>query len=87
MPTTCACGQRFSLEHALTCRQGRYIAMRHDEVRDLFAALLSETLTFSQSIWARGHLTGLGVTFALRDRQSMARDRGDSNFSKDDDFA
>ena len=43
MPTTCACGQRFSLEHALTCRRGRYIAMRHDEVRDLFAALLSET--------------------------------------------
>ena len=43
MPTTCACGQRFSLEHALTCRRGGYIAMRHDEVRDLFAALLSET--------------------------------------------
>ena len=36
MPTTCACGQRFSLEHALTCQRGGYITMRHDEVRDLF---------------------------------------------------
>ena len=43
MPTTCACGQRFSLEHALTCRRGGYITMRHDEVRDLFTTLLSET--------------------------------------------
>ena len=43
MPTTCACGQRFSLEHALTCRRSGYIAMRHDEVRDLFTALLMET--------------------------------------------
>ena len=44
-------------------------------------------LTFSPSIWARGHLTGLGATFALRDCQSMARDRGDFSFSKDNDFA
>ena len=43
MPATCACGERFSLEHALTCRHGGYIVMCHDEVRDLFAALLSET--------------------------------------------
>ena len=42
LPTNCTCGQRFSLEHALTCRRGGYIAMRHDEVRDLFASLLGE---------------------------------------------
>ena len=39
----CARGQRFSLEHALTCWRGGYIAIRHDEVRYLFATLLSET--------------------------------------------
>ena len=39
----CAHGQRLSFEHALTCQRGGYIAMRHDEVRDLFTALLLET--------------------------------------------
>ena len=33
----------FSLEHALTCRRGDNIAMRHNEVFDLFTALLRET--------------------------------------------
>ena len=43
LPSSCVCGHRFSLEHALTCRKGGYVTMRHDEVRDLLASLLSET--------------------------------------------
>ena len=43
LPTSCACGQRFGLEHALSCKRGGFVAMRHDEVRDLFSGLLSET--------------------------------------------
>ena len=43
LPSSCSCGQRFGLEHALTCRRGGYVAMRHDEVRDLFSELLAET--------------------------------------------
>ena len=42
LPSSCSCGQRFGLEHALTCRRGGYVAMRHDEVRDLFSELLAE---------------------------------------------
>ena len=38
LPSSCSCGQRFGLEHALTCRRGGYVAVRHDEVRDLFSA-------------------------------------------------
>ena len=43
LPSSCSCGQRFGLERALTCRRGGYVAMRHDEVRDLFSELLAET--------------------------------------------
>ena len=41
LPFGCACCQRFSLEHALTCKRGGYEAMRHDEVWDMLASLLS----------------------------------------------
>ena len=43
LPLSCSCGQRFGLEHALTYRRGGYVAMRRDEVQDLFLALLTET--------------------------------------------
>ena len=43
LPSSCSCGQRFGLEHALTCRRGGYVAMGHDKVRDLFSELLAET--------------------------------------------
>ena len=33
-PFHCTCGQPFSVEHALTCRAGGFLAVRHNEVRD-----------------------------------------------------
>ena len=41
-PQSCACGQLFSVDHALTCRCGGYIGRRHDMIRDLTADLLRE---------------------------------------------
>ena len=41
-PTTCACGSNFSVEHALSCPKGGFPIIRHNEVRDLTANLLSE---------------------------------------------
>ena len=43
MPGNCACGQSFSVEHALSCTRGGYVAVRHNEIRDAIAALLEET--------------------------------------------
>ena len=38
-PSACACGMKFSIEHALSCPKG---AIRHDEIKDLTANLLTE---------------------------------------------
>ena len=42
VPQSCACGQPFSVSHALICRCGGYIGHRHDQLRDLTADLLQE---------------------------------------------
>ena len=42
IPLTCACGQSFDLTHALLCARCGYTHMRHNEIRDTFATLMSE---------------------------------------------
>ena len=39
IPTTYACGERFSVDHALSCFKGGFIHQRHVEIRDLFGQL------------------------------------------------
>ena len=41
-PLNCACGTLFSVEHVLSCPKGGYPSIRHNEIRDLTASLLSE---------------------------------------------
>ena len=41
VPSHCACGQPFSVSHALSCHMGGYPSIRHNEIRDLTANLLS----------------------------------------------
>ena len=41
-PSHCSCGQPFSVEHSLTCKTGGFPAVRHNEVRDITATLLTE---------------------------------------------
>ena len=43
LPSHCTDGEPFTVEHALTCMGGRFIALRHNEVRDLLGELLAET--------------------------------------------
>ena len=42
MPSTCDCGKRFSVEHALSCARGGFPTIRHNEIRDITATLLTE---------------------------------------------
>ena len=42
MPESCACGQNYNVTHALTCKVGGFVTIRHNEVRDLTAKLLQE---------------------------------------------
>ena len=42
VPSSCACGTKFSIEHALSCPRGGFPSIRHNEIRDLTANLLTE---------------------------------------------
>ena len=42
LPSHCACGRSFTVEHALSCSRGGFPIIRHNEVRDLTASLLTE---------------------------------------------
>ena len=42
IPSTCVCGSRFDIQHALTCKRGGFIGIRHDELRDFTAEILGE---------------------------------------------
>ena len=41
-PFHCACGTVFSVDHALSCPKGGLPSLRHNEIRDLTARLLTE---------------------------------------------
>ena len=43
LPTTCACGNPYSISHSLTCLKGGYVTMRHNILRDTTADLLTIT--------------------------------------------
>ena len=50
LPTTCPCGIRFSIQHCMSCKKksgnwgggGGFVSMRHDNLRDLTANIISE---------------------------------------------
>ena len=42
VPSTCGCGTKFSVEHAVSCPKGGFPLLRHNEIRDLTTYLLTE---------------------------------------------
>ena len=42
LPTSCPCGQKYDVTHALNCKKGGFVTMRHNNVRDFEADLLSK---------------------------------------------
>ncbi len=42
LPTHCVCAKPFSVDHALSCSYGGFPSVRHNEIRDLTAHLMSE---------------------------------------------
>ena len=61
-PSYCACSHLFSIDHALSCPTGGFPSIRHNEVRDITASLLSEVC---HSVSVEPHLQPLsGETIA-----------------------
>ena len=42
LPSHCVCGQHFTIEYALSCSRGGFPSIRHNEIRNIIADLLSE---------------------------------------------
>ena len=42
IPSTCPCGSQFTVEHALSCPKGGYPTIRHNEIWDFTAHLMTE---------------------------------------------
>ena len=42
LPSHCACGQAFSIDHALSCATGGYSVLRHNELRNFTASVMQE---------------------------------------------
>ena len=45
IPSTCACGEAFTVEHSMICKLGGFIYQRHKELRDLEAEFLNMVCT------------------------------------------
>ena len=41
IPSICVCGNTFTVDHAMICKRGGFVIMRHNELRDLEAKLLN----------------------------------------------
>ena len=42
IPSTCSCGSKMDIQHAKSCKKGRFITGTHNNLRDLSAKLLTE---------------------------------------------
>ena len=42
LPETCVCGSKFNLQHALSCKKGGFVTIRHNQIRNITAKLLNE---------------------------------------------
>ena len=42
LPSSCECGTLFSIEHALSCKKGGFVSMRHNQIRNFTSKALRE---------------------------------------------
>ena len=45
IPSTCVCGDAFTVDHAMICKRGGFVTQRHNELRDFEAELLNMVCT------------------------------------------
>ena len=69
-PSTCSCGTTYSVEHALSCAKGGYPTIRHNEIRNFTAHLMTEVC---HNVAVEPHLQPL-TGEALRGASSITQD-------------
>ena len=72
LPTTCACGKSFTIDHTLKCPTGGFLIICHNKIRGLTADLMSEVCHDVCVEPALQPLTGEQLTFATANREDSA---------------
>jgi len=73
LPDHCPCGVKFSVEHAFSCPRGGFPIIRHNEIRDLTASLLTEVCTEVQVEPTLQPITGEHFDHATLNTEDGAR--------------
>ena len=42
LPSNCECGNKFDVQHALSCKKGGFVSLRHNHIRNITSILLKE---------------------------------------------
>ena len=42
LPIFCPCGSKFNIQHSMSCKKGGFVSIRHNDLRDFSARILSE---------------------------------------------
>ena len=50
VPSSCACGSHFTVEHSLSCPKGGFHSIRHNEVRHTIGCWLSEVCSSAATV-------------------------------------
>ena len=66
LPSRCACGMTFDVQHSMSCKKGGFVTHRHNELRDITAKLLSEVCKVEPLL-----TTLTGEAFQQRTRSAM----------------
>eukprot|EP00731_Ephydatia_muelleri_P019440 Em0012g265a len=75
VPQHCSCGKQFYVDHAMTCHLGGFLTVRHNDIRDFTASLLTEVC---HNVTTEPTLQPLnGETFSYRTANTDAEARAD----------
>ena len=73
LPEQCACGEDYSINHAMICKLGGFVCIRHDEVRDLTVKMLKEVCVEVTSEPMLLRIEGEQIEYATANRSPEAR--------------
>ena len=73
IPSKCACGTSFSVDHALCCKKGGFPTHRHNEIRDFTASVLTEVCHDVCTEPPLQELAGEPLPYATSNREDRAR--------------